>query len=151
MARLLRTPFGLRVALDGPVGKTGGNGRSDVAVVQLALRVVFSASAVPRAGVQEGQRLKMPGPALIGVDGGYGPETSDFIDAYQEHRKLIQGPGGMQLPPPIGSFAGRTGGAGWSFSVLDGDAAAAVGQPFVDQLAMSPFAPAWLKGYFFGT
>lgn len=149
MARLLKTQFGLRIALDGPVGKGGGNARGDVGIVQFALRVASSGNANPFGG-SSGSMFKVPGRNAITVDGAYGPETADYIAAYQAMRKNQPSNSGGPMPAPTGSFAGPTG-PGWQFVILHSDANRIGGAVLVDQVAGSAVAPIWLKALFLGT
>lgn len=85
----------------------------------------------------------------ISVDGGYGPQTRAYIAAYQASRKNSMGPGVMGLPPPNGAFAGRKGGIGWSFAVLEYDVHQYRKRHLVDILEHDSGAKAWLREAFF--
>ncbi|WP_419807640.1 hypothetical protein [Sphingomonas sp.] len=147
MARLLKTPFGYRINLDASVGKGGANGRSDVGTLQFALRQIYRANDKPDP-YNTGTTLKSPDGGVLEVDGGYGPQTSDYIEAYQTWRRMRPEIWG-QLPGVTGVF--EQGGLGWRFMTPQNDAVSAYGRPLVDQMTTVGFVPQWLLAQFIGT
>ena len=143
MARILSSrDFGLLIDLDGNVGPRGGNERSDVGIVQFALRLLTEGEPTP-FGRELAALTKPAGLGPIGIDGFFGPQTKTFIDTYQALRVRSPGPSTNALPRPDGNF-GHSQKTSWNFVLLEDE----FKRPMVDQLRFDPRAPAFLKPFF---
>ena len=146
MARLLKSTFGLLVNLDGNVGSSGGNARSDVGVMQFALLLMSSGARNP-LNTGQGGGLSVPGQGPIAVDGFYGPQTAAYIAAYQAQRARTPGPAGNALPAPNGNF-GSFRSTAWNFSLLQSDVGVTAGD-FIDLARADPRCPPFVRQSFF--
>jgi len=149
MARILSSRFargGFGINLDGNVGTKGGNERSDVGIVQFALRLLTDGEFTPFG--REAAALSLTGVRLpIGVDGFFGPQTKAFIDAYQAFRVKSPGPGTNPLPRPDSNF-GNFRITNWNFGLLEDDVNSAKRRSVIDLLRNDSRAPAFLKPFF---
>ncbi len=148
MARLLRTGFGLNIALDNGVGPGSTNARTDVGIIQFALSVLTGGLVGPLGNVPG--TFTVPGQNPILVDGFFGPQTLAYITAYQQIRVQSPGPSLGPLPAPNGAFSGRHDQGGWPFTVLAADAAGVGARPTLADVLQGNPAPPWLKDAFFG-
>ena len=138
MARLLQSvSFGLRLDLDGNVGSSGGNERSDVGIVQFALLLLH----------QKGG-LVVPGQSTITVDGFFGPQTAAYINTYQKARVTLPGLSTGNLPPPNGNFGSTRRNASWSIGLLERDVNKVTYQQLIDLIRINSGSPAFLKPFF---
>ena len=138
MSRLMQSVgYGLTIDLDGNVGSSGGNERSDVGIVQFALLMLR----------QKGGLL-VPGSSIITVDGFFGTQTADYIAEYQKARVTLPGPGLGQLPPPNGNFGSIRKNASWTIGVLKQDVEKATFQNFIDLIRINRDSPPFLKSFF---
>ena len=146
MARILDSFFGFGINLDGNVGSKGGNERSDVGIVQFALRLLTDGGLTPFG--PGSPKLILPGViGPIGVDGFFGPQTASFITAYQKVRALTPGPGAVTLPPPDGNF-GNFRINRWNFGLLESDVSSAKLGNVIKLVRSDGRAPLFLKPSF---
>lgn len=146
MARILHSNFGFGINLDGNIGPRGGNERSDVGIVQFALRILTEGAVTPLG--REIAQLNVPGArGTIAVDGFFGPQTAAFIQAYQAVRVRSPAPSLAQLPRPDGNF-GSARVTAWNFGLLEGDIGSATRSSVIELLSRDSRAPPFLKPFF---
>lgn len=147
MARILNSRFGLGINLDSNVGPRGGNERSDVGIVQFALRLLTEGTLTPLG--REVAQLVVPGHAgAIKIDGFFGPQTAAFINAYQAARVRSPAPSLGSLPKPDGNLGNFRSGP-WNFGLLETDIANARIGSVIDKVGTDSRAPPFLKPFFF--
>ena len=143
MARILNSRFGFSINLDGNVGPKGGNERSDVGIVQFALRLLTDGQLTP-FGREVAALVAPSGFGTIAVDGFFGRQTKAFIEAYQTVRVRLPGPVQMRCQDRMATSITSEPAPG----ILGSDVRGAGLEDVISRVRSDGRAPALLKPFF---